>query len=520
VRTTNTQWRAPTRALGAEDAFFKTINYSGELHALAYRNAVRQGDLSVDAIRNFVRSAPTEAVTRSKEFAITHTFQRELDELGGGVLGRLGEVGQSIQDVPMGRLIVPIIRTPTNLAHFATERTPILGMMSRTFRADIAAGGARASLALGKQAGGATLAAAFTYFGASEIITGGGPVDPGLRRAKQELTGWMPYSIRIGDTYYSFNRLEPLGAMLGIIADYSEIRSELPEWQAREVGQAIGLAASRNLADGRFLEGLSDFFDALEGGKPALERLLKGVLRVTTPAGGALRAVTRSVDPIRRETDPGAVEDGEWREARLILNEYKAQVPGYSTSRPPRRNLWGDPVEVPKGWGPDWLSPVYTSVRKNDPAGEEIVKLGKQGLLTVTRPKRVIFGADPEGHPIDTPASPLDTGIELTDAEYDDFVKLAGNETKIDGLGLHDKITELVTKDTEYREASDALQAVIVGNHIRAYRRAALVELLTKHEALMETYEKRVQTKARALEEERANQTPGRRGGVTPNIGR
>jgi hypothetical protein len=153
-------------------------------------------------------------------------------------------------------------------------------------------------------------------------------------------------------------------------------------------------------------------------------------------------------------------------------------------------------------------------VRKNDPAGEEIVKLGKQGLLTVTRPKRVIFGADPEGHPIDTPASPLDTGIELTDAEYDDFVKLAGNETKIDGLGLHDKITELVTKDTEYREASDALQAVIIRNHISAYRRAALVELLVRHEGIMETYEKRIQTKARALEEER---TPGR---VTPNIGR
>jgi hypothetical protein len=45
-------------------------------------------------------------------------------------------------------------------------------------------------------------------------------MDPTIRR-QWELTGWKPWSIKIGNTYCSYNRLDPLGAMLGIAATYA-----------------------------------------------------------------------------------------------------------------------------------------------------------------------------------------------------------------------------------------------------------------------------------------------------------
>jgi hypothetical protein len=207
-----------------------------------------------------------------------------LDELGPWV-GGVGKLGESIANLPMGRLIVPVVRTPTNIAHFTLERTPLLQMASKTFRNDLMAGGARRAQALGKFGGSATLVASFIYFAGSEIVTGGGPVDDGLRRNKTELTGWQPYSIKVGDTYYAYDRLTPLGAMLGAIADYTELRSGMEDWQAEELTQSIILTVQRNLTSKVFLESVADLFDGVAGDDAALKRALHSGARIALVPG-------------------------------------------------------------------------------------------------------------------------------------------------------------------------------------------------------------------------------------------
>jgi hypothetical protein len=194
-------------------------------------------------------------------------------------------------------------------------------------------------------------------------------VDPTARRNLIELTGWQPYSIRIGDTYYAYDRLGPLGSMLGIMADYADVGGQLDEHKASEIAQAVWLAASRNLTSKIFLEGASDLFEAWNGDGPALQRLQKGLIRTTIP--GVVRLGKKVTDPETRDPEPGAnpddPEEGAWSEVRGIINRYKAETPGFSHTLPPRRNLWGDVIHIPAGLGPDVLSPVYTSSRKNDP---------------------------------------------------------------------------------------------------------------------------------------------------------
>src|SRR5882724_1954153 len=509
-----TVWRSPTRALGAEDALFKTFNYQAELYAQIYREAARTGDLSLENMKRLLANPDPAFVTRAEQFAVTHTFQRSLNELGfvgrvgGGVAQQVSNV--DVAGVPLGRLIVPVVRTPANIADFTMARTPILGMIQKKFITDVAAGGALRAEALGRNAGGSALIASLVYFGAGDILTGGGPTDPILLENKKQLTGWQPYSIRIGDTYYSFDRLAPVGAMLGIAADFSEIAGQLPEWKAAELGEAFRISVSRNLASRTFLESAADFFDAVAGDPAAKEKIARGVARSAVP--GIVRTAKNITDPTKRETIPGANPDAdpttpekdEFGEVRRLVNEARASIPGVSTLLPPRRNLWGDPIEVPKGWPLDWVSPVFKSVRKHDPAGDEIVRLGHKGLLTVDRMPRVILGADPTTHPIDQPPSPMDVGVELTDGEYDRFVRLVGNELKIDGKGMHERLNELVTSDADFKAASDAARGVIITKVVGGYKRAAVGELLKPNadgtpSALATAYEARMRGKADAL---------------------
>jgi hypothetical protein len=77
-----------------------------------------------------------------------------------------------------------------------------------------------------------------------------------------------------------------------------------------------------------------------------MARLISGKL-VSEITPGMMRAIRKGIDPVQHDTH----------------------------SLPPRRNLWGDAVMLPSGFGLDWISPVYQSIKKNDPTGDEIVRI-------------------------------------------------------------------------------------------------------------------------------------------------
>ena len=51
---------------------------------------------------------------------------------------------------------------------------------------------------------------------ATGAITGAGHIDKDVR-ATAKAGGWPPYSIKIGDRYYAYNRLNPLGELSGAL---------------------------------------------------------------------------------------------------------------------------------------------------------------------------------------------------------------------------------------------------------------------------------------------------------------
>jgi hypothetical protein len=448
--------RMPTRLLTAEDAMFKAVNYRMELKAQAVREATLEG-LTGDAfgrrVADLERNPSPNIKTAAEQFALIQTFNNALGPSGQALM-------RFVDSTPGGRLVMPFVRTPINILNYTWQRLPGLNLLSEKMRSDLATPGAQRDLALGRFSAGLMASATVAILAAQGLITGGGPKDKNLVRELRE-TGWQPYSIDVGETYYAYSRLDPLGALIGITADASEILGQLPEDDALSIASALGLAVSKHMVSKTYLEGLSNVLEAIQKPDEGAHTYAKGFVRSLVP--GLVRQIERQLDPTVRET-------------RTLLDEIKAAVPGWSATLPPRRNLFAEPIRLQGGWGPDLISPIYTSTIKDDPVRNEIV----QNRVALSMPSRFVAGPAQPASGVQIYQPLRAPGLELTLQEYDRYVVLMGKEVK-DGNGrnLHEAL-EAMMRTPEYQRqspGSEGGKAGLIKTVVNTYKEIALLRL-------------------------------------------
>lgn len=434
--------RGAGRLLVTEDEFFKGIGYRMELRARAFRTAFDEGLEGTNMARRIqeIMQNPEQvapdlhmAAMEAKNY---QTFTK--------ALGEAGKKGQQVlSHVPVLRLVVPFVRTPTNILKFAGERTP-LAFISKNIRADIAAGGARRDLALARVSMGSMVMAGASIMAAAGNITGGGPSDPKMK-AHLYNTGWQAYSFKINDKYYSYGRLEPIGMLLGLAADTTEIMGQLDEMDAGDLAAATVMAISKNVTSKTWMRGISEMMRTFDDPDRYGGRYLQNYLKSLIPTGVA--QIERAMSP-------------EMEAVYGYMDALKSRIPGYSDELPPRRNIWGEPIVLSGGLGPDIMSPVYMSEKKYSPIDEEMLRLKRP----ISMPKRKM---SLEG-----------ISIELTPHEYSYFMVLM-NDIKLDSTGkvLKTSLNELL-RDPEYKNASDENKYVRIRERIEEARELAKRRLL------------------------------------------
>jgi hypothetical protein len=365
------QVRIPGRLLTGEDEFFKAINYRSEINALALRQGIAEGKRGPALARRVaeLKSTPSdELATRARNAAERQTFTNPL-----------GKFGRSLQsmasEVPVLRVVMPFIRTPVNIVKFAAERGP-LAPLFKEVRENLRGPAAVRDQQIARIGLGSMVGAATAAYAADGTITGGGPADS-KQRSVLYATGWQPYSIKIGDTYYSYGRLEPLGTLLGVAADFTELNKAMSEPEQANVAALIMGSVSKNLVSKTWLRGPAELIEAVQDPDRYGETYVRNLLGTIVPTGIAQTARTR--DPYLRE-------------ARSILDKIKERVPGYREELPLRRDLFGEPIKLEGGLGPDMISPIYLSVDAKDRVASEFVRLG----VAPGRPVRNIYGVDLE----------------------------------------------------------------------------------------------------------------------------
>lgn len=109
-----------------------------------------------------------------------------------------------------------------NIMGDVLAHTPAIANCTGAYREAMERGGSEAALAQTKVMMGSAMWLTAVMAAVSGNLTGSGP----RNRAQREMlleTGWRPYSMKFGDEYISFARIEPPGSILGMAGDFAEI---------------------------------------------------------------------------------------------------------------------------------------------------------------------------------------------------------------------------------------------------------------------------------------------------------
>ena len=343
--------RVAFRALEFGDTFFKVIAQQGKMWELALSAGQARGhageNLS-DFIADFVSDPPAYAMSRIEAEAKYITLQTELDEVG--------EAFRSIQRVPGMRWIVPFLKTPYNSAKWAFIDHMPIGLWWGDSAMKIRAGGREGEEALGRIAVGTSMGMAAFMLTMGGQITGGGPVGADARRTDRRL-GIQQYSIKVGDTYYSYAGTEPFASTIGIWADVAQIIASgaKSDTEISEIVAAAVAGTAHNMTNKSFMQGFATLIEATNDPKRYSKGMVKNLVKSAVPRFVA--HLERLQDPIVRET-------------RTYLDEIMAQIPGLSDNLLPVVDLWGrdarrgireDDGGANLAFGPDLVSPIFVS---------------------------------------------------------------------------------------------------------------------------------------------------------------
>ena len=345
-----TAGRAPTRMLQAGDAFNKVVAYRGKLWEEAYRAGRLEGkkgeDLE-DFIVDFLLEPPDDIADKALEFAKYVTLQGEYDH--GSKLRKM----QSVAGSRLGRIIIPFYKTPLESVFYVGEHSPFAPLMKKRFRDKVREGGAAKTTALARMATGSALMVWVASEYDSQNFTGGISSDARVRAA-YERQGIKPYHIRIWDTWWNYNNLEPYSTLIGLIGDGMEIIAHKDTDDRTSAEVWIGLAGviGYNMQNKTFMASLNTALEAMGDPGRYGDKFISGLQRSMYPGSAALKDFRLMADNLKR--------------LRIEMNDvYRAQLPGLSNELEARLDLWGRPTEYS----------YFSSPYKPNTVDQELVRL-------------------------------------------------------------------------------------------------------------------------------------------------
>lgn len=451
--------RLPFLGLATSDAFFRVLNERAEAYALGARQATKEG--LNPATREFrervvqIAADPPEAMAQQIEAAgLRGTFNAPL-----GSIGKIALTAR--RQSPLLTFLIPFVQSPINSVKEMLRLSPLAPAV-KEWRDEIKKGGAARHKAIAELTVGFTLGVT-TVALLGDNISGNGDVDPGKRRTDLA-NDWQPYSIKIGGKWYSYQRIQPLGGLLGMYADTKEIWQQMTEEEQNNAVAAIGAAFANAITNQTMLMGITNFIEALSDPERFMPRYLQNQVASLVP--GISGQTASLIDPYRREVY--SIYDA-------VIN----RIPFASQTLLPQRDVFGEPIENKDRIGV--ISPITVTTESGDKVRAEAARLGLSVGPTSKYIELKDLGEDDLGR------------VNLTPEQRDVLAEQSGKMayTILDQLVNSpgwDDMPDLIKRQTMERVFEDA----------RKYGRALAVppeQLLQEYERINEGLGKRLQTK-------------------------
>lgn len=481
-----------------------------------------EGIEAVRRVRDYVQANFDERLStisklgegRANEVTFTETLER-------GTLSR--RVQDAVVAHPYMRLVAPFVRTPVNILKYAGRRADPYGparfLVGKVFPATMPSIDKTRNLFLRQMLSGDASQKAdaigritvgygslTTFFGLASAgkITGKGPDDRN-RKAALMNAGWRPYSMRVGDRWVSYERLDPFASIIGAAADlyeYGQWSDASDQGTVETVLAATATALANQVTQKSYLTGLRNVLAVMTQPERRSEQFFEQFF-------GSLLAPSAGASFVESAGDPNM------REVRSILDAVRNRIPGLSGSLEPRRNLLGEPIHRTRRLGDDelgslmnvWMPVAYSEV-SDDLVDRELAILNHG------------FGA---------PATKRG-GIDLLEhrsrtgqTAFDRWQQLHG-DVEVGGRTLRESLRKLF-RSPKFRRLSpestpdlDSPRIPLVETLIRRYRDKAFAQVLREYPQLGRQYQQLGIQKRRARAGRRPLSTTVSLGGYSSRL--
>jgi hypothetical protein len=357
----------PIRTMSSIDGMFKVLHMRTSLREQAadIAKAAKLKGKDFDKEVSRIISNPTpDMLTKAVNFAEYQTFQSEAGSITKPVLNLL-------KNHPSLRFVLPFVKTPSNIMKYTLERTPLSLGFKATRKALSSGTQAQRAEAMSRMLVGSGITAFAYELAKNGMITGTGPADKG-ELATRMATGWKPTSIKLGDTYYPIQGIEPLVTFLGIAADAHELGSHITERERDKLLFEAANIVTQNLTNKTMMMGLSSAVTAAMNSERYGEKFVNQLEGSLIPAW--LKNARNEIDNTTRE-------------ASTFLEVLKDKIPNESSKLPVKYDLWGRPLR--KDYiGNAYVSPFIRSEEVDDPVALEAARV----RVGIDKPQRKIGG--------------------------------------------------------------------------------------------------------------------------------
>lgn len=430
--------RMPTRVGIFIDEFNKAIFRRMEFNAIAYREAARMAKSTGKDAGEIYKGLTKDMMT------VDNWQQQITDRLGGNNLwnvqnfakeavfqekltGFAASAARFRAEHPVSSLIMPFIKTPYNIIKEGVSYIPGVGLAGKkeignTGKFDFAFNiPEQRGKILAKQALGLGAAIALDSAVNAGYITGSSPKD-----------GRPAFSIKIGDEWYSYQRVEPLATVFGMAVDTSDIirkykEDKNPDKEATKYLGAYAKAIQANIFEKSFMEGLS--------------KALFAMFDPERYGSGFLNQYANAVVPAIAATTAKVLSPTE-REANTFIERAQSRIPGMREELPVKFTKTGEPEQAS-------LSNVLLGIKVTTPTAIE-KQLSDIEVDIVGASKKM-------------------GGVELDSEQYSRYKELSG---KI----LADSLSQ-VFNNPQFQNSDKFTKQFVVGKVVSMSRSAATKQL-------------------------------------------
>lgn len=451
-----------TRLGRAENRATDMMGFSLQLGDRPFEESYRNNSLESQMKLNGVDS-PTKLMEEFAEIeALERTFKDD-NAMTKAVQG-FTNILNGGKEFGFGSILLPFVRTPVNLTRMVYYYSPITGtvQLARNYYKYKTAPEGDAKIRAqhkmvndaSKLIGGSILTAMVMALKAAGLIEIYGGEDEDNRdrlQYEQQVHGFQPYSIRIGDHYYNYGNLQPVGSMIAFAVDgYDSMRDA---FAGDGIDDGFGMKIVNGLAntmtssfdqlyDQSFMKGVSDLFSGAGDGADLFKSLFSLALSVPNQFNPALiQQLARVIDPYKRNTQGNIVTKA--------INQTLNNIPGLSRLLPEQVDAYGNPIErydggVASDIFNSFINPITTTKRKDSDVASEIERLEEltgETLIPGTVKKSIEYGGE---------------NVPLSNKEQSELKKKIGSD-------IYASIEELIASD-EYQKLSPDMKAKAVKN--------------------------------------------------------